>query len=135
QKMTDLRQEKVERVANYIPKQEVIGQQSGDLLVVGWGGTWGAIISAVNDLIEQEVNISSTQFNYIMPLPLNTEEVLSKFKRILICENNMGQFAKYLRAQFPHFNYVEFHKVQGLPFMISELKEEILKNLEEIHHG
>jgi 2-oxoglutarate ferredoxin oxidoreductase subunit alpha len=120
--MIELREAKVQKVAEFIPEQEVIGEASGDLLVVGWGGTYGALVSAVDDLQEDGKSISLAHFNYINPLPLNTAEVLSGFKKIVICELNMGQFANYLRSKYPQFEYLQFNKVQGLPLFISELK-------------
>jgi len=131
EKMVKLREEKVQRVAKYIPKQKVFGDESGDLLVIGWGGTYGAIYTAVKDLRNEGKNISFTHFNYIKPLPENTEQILSKFKKIIVCEINLGQFANYLLSQFPHFNYSKYNKVQGLPFMISELKDKFNSILEE----
>ncbi|MBW6459247.1 MAG: 2-oxoacid:acceptor oxidoreductase subunit alpha [Bacteroidales bacterium] len=130
QKMVTLRQEKVYRVANYIPELKVYGESSGDLLVVGWGGTYGHLISAVRDLQSDGHKISLAQFNYIYPLPKNTKDVLKGFKKIIVCELNNGQFIYWLRTCFPEFQYLTYHKVQGLPFLINELKEnfnEILK--------
>ncbi len=130
EKMTRDRAEKVARVANNLPLQEVTGDPEGDLLVVGWGGTYGALYTAVQELREEGKSISLAQFNYIQPLPLNVSDIFRKFKKILVCELNLGQFATYLRSQLPEFRYLQFNKVQGLPFMISELKE---KFLEELH--
>jgi len=130
QKMVGLRQEKVYRVAQVVPELEIHGEKTGDLLVVGWGGTYGHLISAVKDLQSHGEKISLAHFNYIYPLPKNTEEVLKGFKRIVVCELNNGQFIYWLRAIFPQFQYLTYHKVQGLPFLINELKtkfEEILK--------
>lgn len=129
EKMTRDRAEKVARVANNIPQQEVIGDPEGDLLVVGWGGTYGALYTAVQELREEGKSISLTQFNYIQPLPLNVSDIFRKFRKILVCELNLGQFATYLRSQLPEFRYLQFNKVQGLPFMISELKEKFLEEL------
>lgn len=120
--MALLREEKVQRVVHYIEEQTVEGNPEGDLLVVGWGGTYGALITAVKELQKDGHKISLVQFNYIKPLPGNTSEVFKKFKRILVCELNMGQFATYLRSQLPQFQYMQYNKIQGLPFMISELK-------------
>lgn len=120
--MVEIRQEKVDRLAEYIPEQEVFGKEEGELLVIGWGGTWGALYSAVRDLQEEGYSISLAQFNYINPLPSNTEMILSKFKHKIICELNMGQFAIYLRSKFPGHIFLQYNKIQGLPFMISELK-------------
>ena len=128
--MIELREAKVQKVAEFIPKQEVIGEASGDLLVIGWGGTYGALISAVEDLQEEGKSISLAHFNYINPLPLNTAEVLSGYKKIVICELNLGQFANYLRSKFPQFEYLQYNKVQGLPLFISELKMKFNEILE-----
>lgn len=122
EKMTIYRTEKVERIAHFIPKQEVIGSEEGELLVVGWGGTYGALYTAVGELQEEGKSISMVQFNYINPLPVNVSDIFSKFKKIIICELNLGQFAVYLRSKLPQFTYLQFNKVQGLPFLISELK-------------
>jgi 2-oxoglutarate ferredoxin oxidoreductase subunit alpha len=121
EKMVRLRQEKVYRVANVIPELEVFGEKTGDLLVLGWGGTYGHLVSAVKDLQTEGEKISLAHFNYIYPLPRNTEEVLKGFKKIVVCELNNGQFIYWLRAMFPQYQYLTYHKVQGLPFLIHEL--------------
>jgi 2-oxoglutarate/2-oxoacid ferredoxin oxidoreductase subunit alpha len=131
QLMVNIREEKVNRVADYIPLQQLVGEESGDLLVVGWGGTEGALVSAVKKMQDEKHNISLAHFNYIMPLPRNTAEVFSKFKKIVVCELNSGQFVKYLRMTFPEYKYYQFNKVQGLPFHIQELTEMFTKLLEE----
>jgi 2-oxoglutarate ferredoxin oxidoreductase subunit alpha len=129
--MTLTRAEKVQRVANRIPKQKVIGKQKGDLLVVGWGGTYGALVAAVNELQQENKMISLAQFNYINPLPENVDEIFSNFKKIIVCELNLGQFVYHLRSKFPKYNYLQFNKIQGLPFLISELKTKFIEILEE----
>jgi 2-oxoglutarate/2-oxoacid ferredoxin oxidoreductase subunit alpha len=131
QLMVNIRAEKVNRVADYIPLQEVQGEDSGDLLVVGWGGTEGALVSAVSKMQEEGKNVSLAHFNYIMPLPNNTAEVFSRFKKIVVCELNMGQFVNYLRMTHPEFRYHQFNKVQGLPFHVQELNDAFNKLLEE----
>ncbi|MBK6967479.1 MAG: 2-oxoacid:acceptor oxidoreductase subunit alpha [Bacteroidales bacterium] len=131
QKMIDLRDAKVQRVANYIPEQEINGEKQGDLLVVSWGGTLGAVMEAVEDLQKQGKSVSHAHFNYIMPLPKNTAEVLKGFKKILVCELNSGQFVNYLKmTQYGH-DYRQFNKVQGLPFTVTELTRVINQTLEE----
>ncbi len=130
EKMTKIREEKIARIAKKLPKQRVIGAQSGKLLVVGWGSTHGAINTAVTDLLDEgEENIGFTHFNYINPLPENTEDVFSRFDQILVCELNNGQFANYLKTKFPKFNYKKFNKIQGQPFFTSEIKAEIINTL------
>lgn len=131
QVMVNLRKEKVDRVANYIPDQEIMGKSDPDLLVIGWGGTYGALYTAVKDLQDEGKSISLVQFSHINPLPKNTAEVLRAARKRVICELNLGQFALYLRSKFPEFEYDQFNKVQGLPFMISELKEKFIEMLEK----
>jgi 2-oxoglutarate ferredoxin oxidoreductase subunit alpha len=122
EKMTITRTRKIARVTHNIPEQHVAGKPEGDLLIVGWGGTYGALYTAVVELQEEGRSISLAQFNYINPLPRNTAEIFGNFKTILVCELNLGQFVTYLRSSIPQFTYLQFNKVQGLPFLISELK-------------
>jgi 2-oxoglutarate ferredoxin oxidoreductase subunit alpha len=125
QKMTELRAAKVAKVVDFIPEQEIIGDKEGDLLVVGWGGTYGHLVAAVTRLQKEGKKVSLAHFNYINPLPKNTKEVLGKFKKLLVCELNMGQFANYLRMQLPMYNYLQYNKVQGSPFTVEEIKNKI----------
>jgi 2-oxoglutarate ferredoxin oxidoreductase subunit alpha len=130
-KMTLLREEKVQRVANYIPEIEIHGEQKGDLLIVGWGGTYGSLFTALNNCYQKNKKVGFAHFNYIKPLPGNTAEVFSKFKKIVVCELNSGQFVKYLRGELPEFDYLQFNKVQGLPFTVAELIAHFTKLLEK----
>ncbi len=123
--MTKLREEKVNRVANYIPEQEVIGDDDADLLVVSWGGTYGVLLTAIEKLISEGKSVSLVHFKHIMPLPRNTRDILSRYKKIVVCEINMGQFVNYLRMQFPEFSYKQYNKVQGLPFMVAEIVDKV----------
>jgi len=127
--MSHYRRDKISLVAKCIPHQLVNGNNVGDLLVVGWGGTYGTLFTAVNELQEEGFKISLAQFNYINPLPENTGAILSAFKQIIVCELNLGQFITYLRSQFPEYNYLQYNKVQGYPFLISELKDKFRKVL------
>ncbi len=120
--MTKIRAEKIKRVQNYIPELKTEFAESGDLLVVGWGGTYGSLHSAVKQLSKDGFsNIGLAHFNYINPLPKNTKEVLSKFKKIIVCELNDGQFINILKSNFNEFDYYQLNKIQGLPFANSEL--------------
>ena len=122
--MVKIRSEKINRVKNFIPELKTEFAKEGDLLVVGWGGTYGALHSAVQQLkAEGYENIGFVHFNYINPLPRNTEDILKKFKKIVICELNNGQFAKILKINYNKFNYIQYNKIQGLPFGNSELVE------------
>ncbi len=126
--MTSVRAEKVKRVENYIPKLKTEFADEGDLLVIGWGGTYGTLYSSVKELKQEGYSsIGLAHFNYINPLPKNTEEVLKRFKRIIVCELNTGQFASVLRMNFHGFEFLQYNKVQGLPFGNSELIEEFKK--------
>jgi 2-oxoglutarate ferredoxin oxidoreductase subunit alpha len=128
--MVKTREEKVQRVANYIPKLEIEGAQEGDLLVVGWGGTYGSLTTAAKQCEIAGHPVSLAHFSYIKPLPKNTAEVFSKFKKILVCELNNGQLIKYLRAELPQFDYMQYNKIQGLPFRVTELSKEFVNVLE-----
>jgi len=115
------RAEKVARLADVIPPLEVTGSESGKLLVVGWGGTYGHLYSAVMQEREAGKDVSYAHFDYINPLPRNTAEVFGRYEKILVCELNSGHFANWLRAQYPQFTYLQCNKVQGQPFLVQEL--------------
>jgi 2-oxoglutarate ferredoxin oxidoreductase subunit alpha len=127
--MVGFRDQKVARVAAKIPDLKVSGEESGDLLVVGWGGSYGYRVMAVNELQAEGHKISNVTFNYINPLPGNVRDVFSKFRKVVVCELNLGQFANYLRMKYPEFQYEQINKVQGHPFTINEIKEQCLKLL------
>lgn len=131
EKMVRIRAEKVEKVADSIPDLHVHGAASGDVLVVGWGGSYGYLMTAVLELQCEGYKVSLVNFNYINPLPKNVKEVFSKFKKILICELNMGQFADYLRMKHQEFKYEQFNKVQGVPFAVKEIKDKCIIMVEE----
>ncbi len=120
------RAEKVERVAASIPLLEVDGPKKGKTLIVGWGGTYGHILTAISELRKEGREMSFAHFNYISPLPSNTAEVLSGFSEILVCELNSGQFAGYLRTKMPQFEYRQLNKVQGQTFMAKDIKEALI---------
>jgi len=122
QRMTFLREEKVQRVANYIPEQTIFGSEDAELLVVSWGGTFGVMLTVVEKMQEQGKSVALAHFKHIMPLPKNTEELLGRYKKIVVCEINNGQFVKYLKMNFPQFKYLQYNKIQGLPFMVAELE-------------
>ncbi len=127
--MVKLRAEKVRRIQNYIPELELDGAESGDLLVVGWGGTYGSLHTAVKALHEEGLAVGLAHFHHLNPMPRNTREVFSRFKQIVVCELNLGQFATLLRSSFPEFPYLQYNKVQGLPFTVFELNAHFRKLL------
>ena len=125
ERMVAERAAKVERLADYIPRQEIIGKESGDVLIVGWGGTFGHLYTALKELRNQGKNVSLAHFDYIFPLPKNTAEVFSQFKKIIVCELNSGQFANYLRTVYQQFHYHQYNKVQGQPFIVKEIVDAV----------
>ena len=125
--MVKVRAEKVARVANYIPEQEVVGEDKGEVLLVGWGSTRGSLFTVCKDLQDEGKSVSMAHFNYLNPLPKNTAEILSNFKKIVVFELNDGQFANYLRGVYPEFKYEKYNKVQGMPLTVAEIKEEVSK--------
>ena len=132
QTMTDMRQAKIDYIANEIPELEILGNPEADLLVVGWGGTYGHLYSAVESMNAIGKKVAMVHFNYINPMPKNTEEILRQYKKIVVCELNNGQFATQLCAKIPGLtNVSRFNKVQGQPFMVSELTDHFSKLMEE----
>ncbi len=123
QLMVDTRAAKVARIADYIPRQTVTGDEEGDLLVVGWGGTRGHLQNAVDEMRAAGRRVSLCHFNYINPLPHGVREIFARFRRIVVCELNEGQFANYLRQHFQEFRYEQYNKCEGQPFTVVELKE------------
>ncbi|KAA6334772.1 2-oxoglutarate oxidoreductase subunit KorA [termite gut metagenome] len=132
QKMTIIRQTKIDYIANCIPAQEVEGNtESADLLIVGWGGTYGHLHSAMEIMKEQGKKVALAHFKYINPLPKNTAAILRKYKKIVVAEQNMGQFAAILRTKVPEIILCPFNRVKGQPFNVVRLVEEFTKIMEE----
>ncbi len=124
QRMTELRAEKVANVVHEIPEQDVFGEETGELLVVSWGGTFGAVRTAVEVAREDGKDVSHAHVRWLMPLPVNLEAVLKRYKRILVCELNMGQLQGWLQANY-RVETIGLHKVQGRPFRVSEVLNKI----------
>ncbi|HEV8200948.1 MAG TPA: 2-oxoacid:acceptor oxidoreductase subunit alpha [Candidatus Polarisedimenticolia bacterium] len=120
EKMVRLRAEKIARIADFIPEVEVNGPPSGRVLVVGWGGTHGAITSAVETAQRQGKAVSSIHLRYLNPFPRNLEDVLRRFEKVLVAELNLGQLRALLRARFL-VDAQGLNKVQGKPFKVSEI--------------
>ncbi|MEJ2162727.1 MAG: 2-oxoacid:acceptor oxidoreductase subunit alpha [Robiginitalea sp.] len=120
--MTKIRAEKIKRVQNFIPDITTEFAQEGDLLVIGWGGTYGALHTAVKQMNSEGLeNVGFAHFIYINPLPKNTGEVFGRFKKLIVCELNSGQFARVLKINFTGCEFLQFNKIQGLPFGNDEL--------------
>ncbi len=127
EQMVLARKHKIEQIAERIPDLQIIkssNPQMSETLLVGWGSTEGHLHAAANEL-----GCDLAQFNYICPLPKNTREILSQYKRIIVCELNTGQFASYLRAQFPELPIEQYNEIQGQPFAV----ERIVHHVQNIH--
>jgi 2-oxoglutarate ferredoxin oxidoreductase subunit alpha len=130
QRMTNLRHEKVARIAAEIPPLEVQGPKSGRLLVVGWGGTHGAITTAVDEARAAGGDVSSVHLRHLNPLPRDLGDVLHRFERVLVPELNVGQLVRLLRAEYL-VPAESLSKVQGQPFRVSEIRAAIERILEK----
>ena len=130
QRMVKARQAKIDKIADYIPELEVVGDKDADLLIVGWGGTYGHLYEAMETMQEQGKKVALAHFKFINPLPKNTAEVLKKYKKVVVAEQNNGQFANYLRSKVDDFNPYKFDRIKGQPFIVSRLVEEFTKILE-----
>lgn len=119
---------KVAAVASMIPELKVEGEESGDILIVGWGGTYGHILSAFEELRNEGRKVSFAHFDFICPLPANTEEVFRRFRRIIVCELNSGQFASYLRSMLPGHEYLQCNRIQGQTFLVKDIVDCINEN-------
>jgi 2-oxoglutarate ferredoxin oxidoreductase subunit alpha len=128
EQMTHLRAEKVERIADSLPPLELHGEGEGDLLVIGWGGTYGAITSAVQAMKAEGFSISSVHLRHLNPLPKDLGDLLKKFKKVIVPELNLGQLSLILRAKYL-VDAIPLTKVQGKPFKVSELREAFHKHL------
>jgi 2-oxoglutarate ferredoxin oxidoreductase subunit alpha len=128
--MCRIRRKKIDNIAETIPPLEVNGSDSGELLVLGWGSTYGAITSAVDQCRDDGLSVSSAHLRYLDPMPKNTAEVLKKFRQVLIPEMNLGQLIHIIRSK--HLvDAIGLNKVQGKPFAIHE----IVSKIEEVVNG
>ena len=125
QEMVTTRRRKVELVAEELPELQVFGAEEADVLVVGWGGTRGHLHSAVKQLQDEGKSVAHLHFNYIYPLQKGVAETLKRYKRIVVCELNEGQFAGYLRQQFQDVVIESYGKTEGQPFTVIEIKDKV----------
>ena len=130
-RMVAARAQKVANVANHIPMLEVKSEcDDADTIIVGWGGTYGHIYTAFEELNAAGKKVDFAQFRYINPLPKNTAEVLGKYKTVIVAELNNGQFANYLQGLNPSLNIKRINKVEGQPFLVHEIVEGVNKIME-----
>jgi len=124
QKMTDLRRQKIEKVGEWIPPIEPYGSATGDLLVLGWGGTYGSILTAVDNVRKAGHDVSAAHLRYLNPMPSNLGEVLKRFKAVLVPELNSGQLRLLIRGKFL-VDAKGLNKIQGKPFLVEEVEQAI----------
>ena len=128
EQMTHLRADKVERIADTIPPTQLHGEEQGDLLVIGWGGTYGAITSATQAMQAEGFSISSLHLRHLNPLPKDLGDIIKRFKKVIVPELNLGQLSLILRAKYL-VDAIPLTKVQGKPFKVSELRDSFHKEL------
>lgn len=131
EKMVMARREKIARIADDIPALEVLDPNGADTLLVGWGGTYGHLRTAATELNAAGKSVAFAHFNYINPLPANTAEVLAGYKRVIVAELNTGMFADYLQSKYPDVKISRINKIQGQPFLVSEVVEGVTKIMED----
>jgi 2-oxoglutarate ferredoxin oxidoreductase subunit alpha len=126
--MCELRAQKVANVAADIPEQYVEGNESGDLLVLSWGGTYGACLTAVREAQATGLAVSHAHLRYLNPFPRNLGDLLGRFKKVLVPELNLGQLRALIRSEFL-VDALGLNKVKGKPFAVSEVLARIRKEL------
>ncbi|MDE6369134.1 MAG: 2-oxoacid:acceptor oxidoreductase subunit alpha, partial [Muribaculaceae bacterium] len=107
------------------------GDTDADTLLVGWGGTYGHLHTAADELNKSGRRVAFAHFRYINPLPANTGEVLSRYKKVIVAELNTGMFADYLQAKYPRTEIYRINKVQGQPFMVKEIVDQVSEIIEK----
>lgn len=128
-RMVEARKEKVARIARDIPKMEPMFDEDADTILVGWGGTYGHLLTAATELNASGHKVAFWQFRYINPLPENAIETLSKYKRIIVAELNTGMFADYLQMHLPGKEILRINKIEGQPFLVSEVVEGVINHI------
>lgn len=129
--MVNVRREKIARIANDIPELQIQGNPDADTVLVGWGGTYGHIITAAHELNGEGTPVAVAHFRYINPLPKNALDELKKYKRIIVAELNTGMFADYLQQHLPNKEVLRINKIEGQPFLVKEIVEGVKKHIAE----
>ena len=129
EKMSQLRNEKIAKIANDIPPTEVFGPNNEDLLIIGWGGTFGTLRTAVKNKQDEGVSVSHVHLRYLNPLPEDLGDIISRFKKIVVAELNLGQIVTIIRARYL-VDAISFNKIQGQPFYVYEVESKIDEILE-----
>ena len=131
QLMVNNRQAKIDNIAKVIPPLKVEGDvDDADFLIVGWGGTYGHLHEAMEKMRKEGKKVAHAHFTFISPLPANTREVLLKYKKAVVAEQNNGQLAMYLKGKIAEFTPMQFNRIKGQPFNVGRLVEEFSKMME-----
>lgn len=128
--MVKTRQTKIDNIAKYMPEAEIEGDIDADLLIVGWGGTYGHLYDAMQVMRERGKKVALLQLRMISPLPIGVDEILRRYDNIVVAEQNNGQLAKYLRGKISGISIKQYNRITGQPFSIEELVEEFTKMME-----
>ncbi len=131
EQMVNVRREKIAKIADSIPELEVLCEKEADTLLIGWGGTYGHLYTAAEELCAKGHKVAFAHFRYINPLPANTAEVLSKYKNVICAELNCGQFADYLQSKFGGLQVQRINKIQGQPFLVSEVVDAVINLMDK----
>ena len=130
EKMVNIRREKIARIADDIPSLKIQGDADADTLLIGWGGTYGHLLTAVESLNASGKPVAMAHFRYINPLPANADEIIARYPRVIVAELNTGMFADYLQCRFPGKNIRLIKKIQGQPFSAGYVAENVAKFME-----
>ncbi len=131
EKMVLTRRQKVANIANDIPLIKIQGNTEADTLLIGWGGTYGHMLTACEELNKNGHPVALAQFRYINPLPANALDEIKKYKNVIVAELNTGMFADYLQQKLPGIEIKRINKIEGQPFMVSEIVDGVLKHINE----
>ena len=131
EKMVITRRQKVANIANDIPLLEIQGDRDADTILIGWGGTYGHMLTACEQLNRDGHRVALAQFRYINPLPANALEEIRKYDNVIVAELNTGMFADYLQQKLPGVEIKRINKIEGQPFMVSEIVDGVLRHLNE----
>lgn len=130
EKMVETRRKKIAGIARSIPAMTPMGDPDADTILVGWGGTYGHLYTAMEELNASGHKVAFWQFRYINPLPANAIELLSKYKKIIVAELNTGMFADYLQMHLPNKEVLRINKIEGQPFLVKEIVDGVIKHIE-----
>lgn len=131
ERMVETRREKIARIADDIPAMEPMFDDGADTVLVGWGGTYGHLLTAATELNASGKKVAFWQFRYINPLPKNAIETLGRYKRVIVAELNSGMFADYLQMHLPGKEILRINKVEGQPFLVKEIVDGVAKYMED----